>query len=213
MPVAPVDPTFNLLALVAGWVILLFVAALGAVILYAMFSGTIDLSKLISEPNGDASMSRLQLLIFTFVIAVSLFLIILYNHGFPASVPQGVLVLLGISSSSYLVSKGIQFSSESGVSENEPSVIIVPQRATVKIGGPTFTFQAKTVRLGEGGVKWTLPPSSTVLGKIDENTGAYTPPEAPAAGVPPIACPYVEIHATSVDNPSVMDVAVVHLIP
>jgi hypothetical protein len=211
MPVAQSDPTFSLLALVAGWVILLFVAGLGAVILYAMVFGKIDLAKLISEPNGDASMSRLQLLIFTFVIAVSLFLIILYNHGFPSVIPQGVLVLLGISSSSYLVSKGIQFSSEAGATGADPSVIIVPQRASVKIDGPTFAFQAKTVAL-QGGVKWTLPPNSTNLGTINEDTGLYTPPKAPAAGQPPIACPYVEVHATSVDNPSVMDVAVVHLI-
>jgi len=207
MLLAQVNPTYDVLSVVAGWVILVFVATLGGVIIWSMFNGTIDLAKLISEPNGDASMSRLQLLIFTFVIAVSLFLIIVYGHSFPAQIPQGVLVLLGISSSSYLVSKGIQFSSEAGVTEGDPTVTIVPQRATMKAGGPPFTFQAKTVKLDDGAVKWTLPPNSTALGSIDENSGVYTPPALP---VP--TCPYVEIHATSVTNPSVMDVALVHLV-
>ena len=207
MSLAQSTPSFEILTLVGGWVVLVFVAALGSVVVWSMFTGTIDLTKLISEPTGDASMSRFQLLIFTFVIATSLFLITVYNRGFPAIIPQGILVLLGISSSSYLVSKGIQFSSAAGVSEADPSVVITPQRVTVPAGGAPFTFQATTTNLGEGAaVKWTLPPGSNALGSINADTGVYTPPPAPA---PP--CPYVEIHATSVDKPSVFDLALVHL--
>jgi UDP-N-acetylmuramyl pentapeptide phosphotransferase/UDP-N-acetylglucosamine-1-phosphate transferase len=84
---------------------------------------------LISEKSASgppaASMSRFQFLIFTFVISLSLFLIVVSNAqlrqtdenakraadqtlpGFP-EIPGGVLALLGISASSYTVSKAIQ---------------------------------------------------------------------------------------------------------
>src|ERR1700694_5965130 len=93
----------------AAWVVLAFLAGLELLILWKIYDNKIDLSQLISEPGGSASMSRFQLLIFTFVIAASLFLIIVQSKQFP-QIPQNVLVLLGISASSYLVSKGIQYS-------------------------------------------------------------------------------------------------------
>jgi len=56
-------------------------------------------------------MSRFQLLIFTFVIAFSIFLMIVSSKPmrFP-NVPAEILTLLGISASTYAVSKGIQAS-------------------------------------------------------------------------------------------------------
>lgn len=66
---------------------------------------------LINESSGEASMSRFQLLIFTFVIAMSLFLIIIHEMKFP-EIPGSVWTLLGISGGSYLISKGIQCKSE-----------------------------------------------------------------------------------------------------
>lgn len=73
----------------------------------AFVVGRIDLSKLLSEPDGYASLSRFQFLIFTFVIAMSLCLIIVSNQPlkFP-DVPGGILALLGISGGSYVVAKG-----------------------------------------------------------------------------------------------------------
>jgi hypothetical protein len=69
-----------------------------------------DLSDLLKEVGGKgASMSRFQLLIFTLVIALSLFLLVVSQNRFPA-VPPEVLTLLGISASIYAVSKGIQLS-------------------------------------------------------------------------------------------------------
>src|SRR5207253_10702956 len=104
------------------WVALGFMALLGVAILWFIFTGKIDLSRLISEPNGDASMSRFQLLIFTFVIALSLFLVIVAKStpAFPPEIPGSILALLGISASSYVVSKGIQFSSPEGVEDRPP---------------------------------------------------------------------------------------------
>jgi hypothetical protein len=99
------------LALVIGWILTIFVGLLAAWILFLIVTGKIDLSQLISEPTGQASLSRFQFLIFTFVIALSLFLIIVAGDkpAFPP-IPGQILALLGISGGSYVVAKGIAVS-------------------------------------------------------------------------------------------------------
>jgi hypothetical protein len=103
------------LTIVVGYEILILIFFFGLMVLLYMASGKIDLSMLLCEPKGDsacaASMSRFQLLIFTFVIALSLFLIIVGNgaKSFP-TIPSEILLLLGISASTYAVGKGIQAS-------------------------------------------------------------------------------------------------------
>ena len=52
------------LTVAAGWIALGFLAALGVAILYLVFTGKIDLSRLISEPNGDAICHALLLATF-----------------------------------------------------------------------------------------------------------------------------------------------------
>lgn len=101
------------IALAIGIVLIVIIGIFGLVINWLMISGKINLEKLICEKNGDASMSRFQLLIFTFVIAMSLFLIVISkgSPGFP-EIPNGIFVLLGISGGSYLISKGVQKASE-----------------------------------------------------------------------------------------------------
>ena len=101
----------DVLRVVIGWVLTLFIGGLGVILLWKMGNGKINLAKLISEPDGDASLSRFQFLIFTFVIAMSLFFVTVSNSpwAFP-EIPPGILALLGISSGSYIVSKGIQTS-------------------------------------------------------------------------------------------------------
>jgi len=102
----------SLMAQVCGFVLCLFVGALGLIIIVYIWKGKIDLSALLSEANGQASMSRFQLLIFTFVIAISLFEMVemrVNPTGFP-DIPNGVLTLLGISASTYAVGKGISYS-------------------------------------------------------------------------------------------------------
>ncbi len=197
---ATADTASHVLALATGWVVLAFVTIAGGAIVYRMWNGDIDLSEVISEPSGDASMSRFQLLIFTFVIAVSLFAIIADQHVFP-QIPQGVLVLLGISGSSYLVSKGIQFSSAEGVTGGAPTVTIAPQRAFVAAdGASSATFTATTAKDGDA-VTWALFPA-TGAGAITQN-GVYTAPSALPTS------PYVVVQATTKDNAT--DVAVVEL--
>ena len=95
------------LMLAFGYGALVLIFLFGLIVVIDMATGKIDMSALISEHGGGASMSRFQLLIFTFVIALSFFLIVLHQKGFP-EVPSQVLVMLGISSSTYAVSKGIQ---------------------------------------------------------------------------------------------------------
>jgi hypothetical protein len=102
------------LAVVVGWIVAVFIGLMGAIILWYIWSDRIDLSKLISEPdgNGDASLSRFQFLIFTFVIAMSLLVIVVCRAcqtgaAFP-NIPSDMFALLGISGGSYVISKGIQ---------------------------------------------------------------------------------------------------------
>lgn len=97
------------MAQVCAFVICLFIGLLGLTIIYLIWKGQIDLTHLLDEANGDASMSRFQLLIFTFVIAVSLFEIVETDMKFP-DIPNGILTLLGISASTYAVGKGISYS-------------------------------------------------------------------------------------------------------
>jgi hypothetical protein len=93
-----------------GLVLCAFLGLLAGTLVVWIWLGKIDLSQLISEPSGDASMSRFQLLIFTFVIAISLFVLVEANPGSIPDIPPGVLTLLGISASTYAVSKGIAYS-------------------------------------------------------------------------------------------------------
>ncbi len=99
------------LAFVAALIVVIFIGAAGSIILWRMVDGTIKLEKLISEPDGSgASLSRFQFLVFTFVIATSLLLIVIGQEPphFPTGISPDVLALLGISSGSYMISKGIQ---------------------------------------------------------------------------------------------------------
>jgi hypothetical protein len=138
-----------------------------------------------------------------------LFLIIVATKAFPATIPQGILVLLGISSSSYLVSKGIQFSSEDGVVEHDPAVIIAPTDAAAKVGGDALGFQAETVKLTDKHLAWTLDPQ-VGSGSYDDATGIYTykpPPAGSNVTVPAV----IVLRATSVANPKLSDVAAIRL--
>lgn len=100
----------NLITLIAAWIVVIFIGVTSLLILWYMFTGKIDLAKLISEEDGTASLSRFQFLVFTFVIALSLFLVIIGSETpkFPDEIAPGVLALLGISGGSYVISKGIQ---------------------------------------------------------------------------------------------------------
>ncbi len=109
---------FNYLALAMGWILAVIIAGFGAVILKKIFMNEINLERLISDENSHASLSRFQFLIFTFVIALSLFLITAANKSFP-TIDPGIFALLGISGGSYVVSKGIQSSRDTFLQKNK----------------------------------------------------------------------------------------------
>ncbi len=145
----------NLLRVVVGWTTLAGVALLFVVVIYLMITGRINLATLISEPGGGASMSRFQFLVFTFVIAFS-FLLVVISQQQPTlpDIPASIFGLLGISASSYLVSKGIQQSSgvtgktdtsalEKKVAEHENQ--LATQQAQLKAQGSQISAQGNTL--------------------------------------------------------------------
>jgi len=131
--------------LVAG-----FIGILAITILVLIWIGKIDLSHLLSEANGSASMSRFQLLIFTFVVAVSLFYLVEKSKDarFP-DIPSGVLTLLGISASTYAVGKGISYSRDEGVtSAFERQTQRETAKAISKTGAATVVTSTETLSSG-----------------------------------------------------------------
>lgn len=109
----------NVLTITIGWMIAIFVGILGILVLWRIFRGDIKLNSLLEDENHKASLSRLQFLIFTFVIALSLFLIIVAGDkpAFPETIPAEIFVLLGISGGSYLISKGVQANKDTRVQQ------------------------------------------------------------------------------------------------
>ena len=201
------QPALNLLMLVCGYLICIFVGLLAAKILLLIYSGNIDLTRLISEPTGDASLSRFQFLIFTFVIALSLFLVILSGDkpGFPY-IPPTVLTLLGISGSSYLVSKGIQFSDPAGITGSTAKIIISPTRQTVRYG-ETLQFNADIPGNPDAELQWQVTVGE---GSIDSN-GLYKAPDPAPADSPERPITYATIQVMIKDDPENRDLAVVTL--
>ena len=170
------------LRLITAYVVLGFIALLEIIVLVLIAQGRINLNRLVSEPNGDASMSRFQLLIFTFVIAVALFLVIAVPNPpvFPTDIPSGVLTLLGISGTTYLVSKGIQFSSPAGLVDRPARVIVEPKTGKLAPGAPR-QFTATVDRGDDTRVIWSID-STPAYGTITKD-GLYTAPAvAPPAG-------------------------------
>ena len=107
------------LELVIGYGLGILVFLFGFLILLGIAHGDLKIATLLSEAGGGASMSRFQLLLFTLVIAFSLFFLVAKNGAFP-TVPPEVLTLLGISATTYGVSKGIQAASPDLKSKTPP---------------------------------------------------------------------------------------------
>jgi hypothetical protein len=153
--------TMSIMQVICGYGVCLFMGLICATLLWLIWKGDIDLSTLLSEANGNASMSRFQLLIFTMVVAISLFILVERGPGFPA-IPDGVLTLLGISASTYAVGKGISYSREEGVTTPE-------ERASMR-------ETAKTISASGA--------SSIVTGAGTASTGAADPKKTAAAEEP-----------------------------
>lgn len=132
----------NLLGLAIGWIIAGFILVLEIFILWFIWIGTtkkdgkwdstnrtwygtkgINIEYLLSNEKGDASFSRFQFLIFTFVIAMSLFYIIVQSDppSYPETIPWEILGLIGISGGSYVLGKSIDASRETASGTAQPS--------------------------------------------------------------------------------------------
>ena len=124
-PTPTPDANFHFLALVMGWIVTVLIAAFALAIIYKMIKGDINLMYLIAGAEGDASLARFQFLIFTFVIALGLFLIILSANPpmFPKEISGGVLALLGISGGSYVTSKAVD---ANAAKPPAPQVLVPP---------------------------------------------------------------------------------------
>ena len=106
--------TFNQLLAAMGFAFIVIMGLLCVMLLIKMWRNEINLCSLLEEANGQASMSRFQLLIFTLVVAVGVFLSILHTLTLP-DIPNSVLILLGISASTYATGKAITFSRPEGL--------------------------------------------------------------------------------------------------
>ena len=193
------------LTLAVGYIITVLLGLIGLVIIWKIFDGSIDLSELLEESNGGASMSRFQLLIFTFVFAFSLFLVIVSTTpaSFP-NIPGTVLSLLGISGSSYLVSKGIQFSDPAGLSGRGTDVVIHPSKVTLALGA-TQQFTAEVMGKADAPVQWeVIAGEGTITGQ-----GLYTAPGNKPAAVGAADHFHATVQVTSTDHPGSYDLAVV----
>ena len=92
----------NILTIVLAIVVLGFFA----IILWKVMNNDININQIISEPDGKASLSRFQLLLFTFVVVGLFFIFSLKANAF-VNIPEGVLILIGISGGSFVVSKAV----------------------------------------------------------------------------------------------------------
>lgn len=125
--------------IIVAWMLVIFVGLLAGIILWKVFTGKIDLTKLVSEVNGDASMSRFQFLLFTFVIALMWIYLFFYSgdNTLP-DIPKGVLGLMGISGGSYVVSKGIQksFEGDAAKADAQSTPVAVPVPVPIPVPVP-----------------------------------------------------------------------------
>lgn len=85
------------------------IGALAVIVVIWMATNKIDLKYLIADEAGDASMTRFQLLLFTFIVAVGLVKALAAKDGFP-EIPNSILVLIGVSGSTYAVGKAVNSS-------------------------------------------------------------------------------------------------------
>ena len=138
---------------------------------------------------------------FTFVISLSLFLVIVSGKNgkpaFPDSIPGGILTLLGISGSSYAVGKAIQFSDPAGLEDRPVTVTVTPPTAAVKYGQKQ-QFTAQVARKPDAKVKWEViaGPTGANVARIDPETGVFTAPAGPSE--PPAPHATVRAHSWTI---------------
>jgi hypothetical protein len=107
--------TPEIISLVSFAIFSIIVLLFAFTVLWKIWDDEISLKGLLTEipPQGTAvgdtkaSLSRFQMLVFTFVIA-GLFLMLSIEAGGFVNIPQNVLILLGISGGTYVMSKAVK---------------------------------------------------------------------------------------------------------
>ena len=106
--------TTQVISLISFGIISIIVLCIAFIVLWKIWTDEISLKGLLTEipapgaavGDAKASLSRFQMLIFTFVIAGLFMMLSIEAHGF-VEIPQNTLILLGISGGTYVVSKGV----------------------------------------------------------------------------------------------------------
>ncbi|MGO9242830.1 MAG: hypothetical protein ACLQBJ_18660 [Bryobacteraceae bacterium] len=112
--------TKEALMLLVGAELATLLFSFGLVVLHAIVTDQIRIDSILNEQSGEASVSRFQLIIFTFTIALTFVYLTLCGTGqFPA-IPKEVLILLGISATTYGVGKGLQLGLGGSSSSSQP---------------------------------------------------------------------------------------------
>jgi hypothetical protein len=98
--------TGSLLAWVIQWLIVIFCAVFGAMVLAKIWTGRIGVPGLISDPAGEdgtqTSVSRLQFVVFTGIVSI-LMLVLSLKAGSIIEIPYQILLLLGLSAAIFVV--------------------------------------------------------------------------------------------------------------
>jgi len=118
----PISGIWTWISAAVAIAIALVIVTFALIVAWKLLRGQIDLTYLLAEPAAPpipgadpteppeipkASISRFQFLIFTFVIA-GVYLVLCLEAGRFVEIPQEVILLLGVSGTSYAASKGIK---------------------------------------------------------------------------------------------------------
>lgn len=163
----------------ASWVMaLVVVGGFGLTILVKFWRGVIDIKDIISEPDGKASLSRFQALLFTFVFVVSIALIVVRTGEFPTEIPTNLLLLLGGSLGTYLISKGMQL----GLGGDAGAL------ASFQPGGPVLRYGATAEQVMAGlTAEEAATKRQSSVGEsrflVPAGTNAFGPPSVVATAI------------------------------
>ena len=103
------------------------IGALAVIVIVWIVKEKIDLTFLIADEAGYASMSRFQLLIFTFIVAIGLVKVLASSNGLP-DIPSSILVLIGVSGSTYAVGKAVNSPPGEEASATDPTGNTTPKK-------------------------------------------------------------------------------------
>lgn len=126
---------------VVVWGIIVLFGALTALVLWKIHRNEIRIDSILVEgESAKASLSRFQFMFFTFLVG-GLWLFLCVKRGEFVALPDSALILMGISSGTYVLSKGIAQGAGAAPPEASPAsatrtVIIEPRAMPVDFPAP-----------------------------------------------------------------------------